>query len=188
LNSHFHSEGAAYWQGISDSFGNLLLSQTDNCGGQASLIRLPASTPPGKIAIPIIPLTSVVPAGRAVLILKIDTEGHEYGVLKGALPLFQSHQILNAFVEVTPCCHFWDRIGVSKAQVSGIFGTIASYGYGMWVLGESQPTSRYYNSKPVLLESAKAIQDYMQNADFMQQDMWLYSQVVSPLSSKFQGL
>jgi hypothetical protein len=120
------------------------------------------------------------------LILKIDTEGHEYGVLKGALPLFQSHQILNAFVEVTPCCHFWGRAGVSRAQVSETFDEIVSYGYGMWVLGDSVRESKYYNATPVLLESANAIHDYILNKDFMQQDMWLYSQAASPLSSLFK--
>jgi hypothetical protein len=188
LNSHFVGKGSVYRLGVSDGFDIIPASQTDDCNGQRPLIRPPASTLSEQHAdgLRIVPLTRVVPRGRAVLILKIDTEGHEYGVLKGALPLFQSHQILNAFVEVTPCCHFWDRAGVSRAQVSEIFDEIVSYGYGMWVLGDSIGESKYYNAPPVLLESANAIHDYILNKDFMQQDMWLYSQAASPLSSLFK--
>lgn len=188
LNSHFVGKGSVYRLGVSDGFDIIPASQTDDCNGQRPLIRPPASTLSEQHAdgLRIVPLTRVVPRGRAVLVLKIDTEGHEYGVLKGALPLFQSHQILNAFVEVTPCCHFWDRAGVSRAQVSEIFDEIVSYGYGMWVLGDSVRESKYYNATPVLLESANAIHDYILNKDFMQQDMWLYSQAASPLSSLFK--
>ena len=188
LNSHVHSKGAVYRLGISESFDNIMSSQADDCNGRLSLIR-PSATTRAEThgnGIPIVPLTSVVPRARSVLILKIDTEGHEYGVLKGALPLFRSHQVLNAFVEVTPCCRFWDRIGVTRAQVSEVFDVIVSYGYGMWVLGDAERESKYYNATPVLLESANAIHDYILNADFLQQDMWLYSKVASPLSSQFK--
>ena len=188
LNSHLVGEASVHRLGVSDAFDIIPAPQTDDCSGQLPLIRPPASTLSEQHAngLRIVPLTGVVPRGQTVLILKIDTEGHEYGVLKGALPLFQSHQILNAFVEVTPCCHFWDNAGVSRAQVSEIFDAIVSYGYGMWVLGDSVGTSKYYNAEPVLLESANAIHDYILNTDFMQQDMWLYSQAASPLSSLFK--
>jgi FkbM family methyltransferase len=188
LNSRFHSKGAVYRLGISESFDNTMSSQADDCNGQRSLIRQSANTRAETHAngIPTVPLTSVVPRDRTVLILKIDTEGHEYGVLKGALPLFRSHQVLNAFVEVTPCCGFWDKAGVTRAQVSEVFDAIVSYGYGMWVLGDAVRESKYYNADPVLLESADAIHDYILNTDFMQQDMWLYSQAASPRSSQFK--
>jgi len=52
-----------------------------------------------------------------------------------------------------------------------VFETIASYGYSMWVLGESQPNSIYYKNDPMLLKTQKQIVDYIQNASYMQQDM-----------------
>ena len=70
--------------------------------------------------------------------LKIDTEGNEFKVLKGALPLFKNHAILNTIVEVTPGFGFWARHNISREDVAWVFGEIGGMGYHFRCVPKSQ--------------------------------------------------
>ena len=85
----------------------------------------------GKVQIPLIPLSNVVPADTKILMLKIDTEGNEARVLRGALPFFEAHSIVNAIVEVSPGNRFWERAGITREEVASVLGQIAGFGYSV---------------------------------------------------------
>jgi len=170
----FSGTGIAKLMGISDRQETLLISTESSCNGQTYVTTQAPPNDSMKKSIRLETLSSVVPSQQKILILKIDTEGNEYKVLQGALEMFRKQLILNVFVEVTACCNFWKRQGVNRSQVTAVFGTIASYGYSMWVLGESQPTGKYYMKNPFLLTTQKEISDYVQTAPYLQQDMWLF--------------
>lgn len=73
-----------------------------------------------------ISLSSLIPHAVIVDILKVDVEGHELSVLKGAMTLFKNKQIKHAFVELGSA---WLYGGASK--VSEVYGEIMLYGYKM---------------------------------------------------------
>ena len=47
-------------------------------------------------------LGDVLPPGREIALLKVDTEGHDPQVLRGALPLFRERRVRLATVEAAP--------------------------------------------------------------------------------------
>jgi FkbM family methyltransferase len=173
----FVNKGTVHMKGVSDTAGVLYVSDA-GCDGQKYIgtgnSPVPQQAGSASVAVPLVTLPSMFDEDQKILILKVDTEGNEYRVLKGALNMFKEHRILNAFVEVTTCCNFWSRIGITKEQVVEIFGTIASYGYGMIALGESEVVGKYRNQKPQAFMTPESIMEYIGQGTHSQQDMWLF--------------
>jgi hypothetical protein len=71
-------------------------------------------------------LNALIPSSVVIDIMKVDVEGHELSVLKGAMNLFKNKQIKHAFVELGSVDLYG---GVGK--VSEVYGEIMSYGYKM---------------------------------------------------------
>lgn len=88
------------------------------------------------------PLRHFIPQEQVeIMLVKIDTEGNEKRVLRGALDFFKSHQIRNVIVELTPCCNFWKFNGITPQEVADVVGEIVSFGYTMIAL-DSNTISR----------------------------------------------
>lgn len=184
----FRARGDLHHIGLSDGPGEMAISTKGICRGVGYLLQPEVHaasstttnttgnvTSPNLDVVRVASLPSLLEPRRKVLILKVDTEGSEYHILRGALPMFRRRQILNVFVEVTPCCGFWARAGVNRTQVAALFTEIASFGYGMWTLGDPVKDGKYNHTKaPELFRTPREIGAYIEYGDFLQQDMWLF--------------
>ncbi len=66
------------------------------------------------------------------MMMKVDTEGNEKWVLKGALPFFKNHQVRNLIVELSPCCGFWQDAGITEVEMLDVLAEIVEvHGYVM---------------------------------------------------------
>lgn len=74
------------------------------------------------------PLSSFV-SDIEIMMLKVDTEGNEKRVLKGAIDFFQRKKIRNAIVEITPGYNFWNNTGITKDEVIDVLTNIMDEGY-----------------------------------------------------------
>jgi len=148
--------------GISDERSSIVV-EDDGCDGSFFTPRQGVSPKEegagaGRVTVPLYPLTDLLPllmennsqtggdvaaaatdaemtpSNTTIMMMKVDTEGNEKRVLKGALPLFQNHRIRNAIVEITPCCRFWQRIGILLDDVVDILATIGPQGYGYTII------------------------------------------------------
>jgi FkbM family methyltransferase len=62
-----------------------------------------------------------------IMVVKVDTEGHELYVLRDLLPFFRTKQISHAVVELSP--RMWRLIGVQPRDVAAVLLEIAECGY-----------------------------------------------------------
>jgi FkbM family methyltransferase len=108
---------------------------------------------------------------QPIVMIKIDTEGHEHSVLSGSMHFFQKRLIRNAVVEITPGHRFWEWANVTPEQVAAAFQQIASFGYTMISLWD---WTRH--------ETPDAVFQYIVNASFVQSDMWLTLEDISDMT------
>lgn len=78
-------------------------------------------------------LDSFFPRGMTIDFLKVDVEGHEPSVLRGAEQLFKSKRIKRAVVEITS--YMW---GESFHDGIQIFKSIMEYGYNVFCVTEKK--------------------------------------------------
>jgi hypothetical protein len=76
----------------------------------------------------------IVPPDRAVDVMKIDVEGHEFGVLKGAVEVIKRSPAIKIILEWSPnqmreagidpreICDFMQEMGLSPFQARGSIG------------------------------------------------------------------
>jgi FkbM family methyltransferase len=114
-----------------------------------------------------LPLRHVLPneEGVEVLMMKVDTEGNEHRVLRGAMEFFEHHRILNAIVEVTPCCNFWTNANITREQVADTFKTVSGFGYHMKPLWKRDELVR---------TTPQQVFDFVMLEKFDQVDLWLF--------------
>jgi len=75
---------------------------------------------------------SFIGPDQRVVFLKVDTEGNENHVLRGAMPYFAKNLIENAVVEITPGVpKFWEGAGTTPEEVVASFREVATYGYSL---------------------------------------------------------
>jgi len=74
---------------------------------------------------------AVIPPHLKISLLKVDTEGHEPEILRGAMELFRSKQVQNALVEIFP--FYWSEVG--KMIGFDVFTEILEAGYSITCLG-----------------------------------------------------
>ncbi len=138
---------------------------TDTCDG-----RFPASAFENstnflqlrRTSVSLYPLAHFIPPEQSVLLIKVDTEGNELGVLRGSLEFFKTKQVQNLIVEVTPCCKFWANHNVTQHDVASVLRDIADYGYSMVSLFDWS-----------IHRTPDQVYKYILNARFKQSDMWL---------------
>jgi methyltransferase, FkbM family len=158
----FHSQILTIAGGVTDS--DSIMDVPDiGCDG-----RFPQAEPASKNVpihkIPLHPLNKFIDVDATeIMLMKVDTEGNEKRVLAGALDFFKKKRILNAIVEVTPCCDFWKKAGINATEVHEILGDIVSFGYLMISLADLR-----------LLRTKEEVIEYLsEEATFRQTDMWL---------------
>lgn len=84
-----------------------------------------------------------------ILMMKVDTEGSEVNVLKGASIFFNEHLIQNAIVEVTPKKGYYERVGSSMNDITMELSAIVEMGYYMvslwdWSIHHSKDDAEKY--------------------------------------------
>lgn len=75
-----------------------------------------------------------------IMVVKIDTEGHELHILKDLMPFFRTNQIQHAVVELSP--KFWRLLGVRPVDVADTLVEIAACGYKGETMDASFPTGQ----------------------------------------------
>lgn len=107
------------------------------------------------------PMSTFLHEDQPILLMKVDTEGNENYVLRGADNYFSRRLVRHAIVETTPGHGFWSNINVTQEQVAKTFSEIAGYGYTMVSLHDYSVHT-----------SADSVYKYILNAPFLQSDMW----------------
>jgi hypothetical protein len=98
---------------VSDRVGEVLFQS-----GEESQSRVSAKPSDSANMIASVTLDSIF-ANRALDVIKIDVEGHEEAVLRGACRVLQSHERAPRviYIEVHP--YAWEAVGTSSASLVG---------------------------------------------------------------------
>ena len=154
LVNDFGSRGVVMAAGLSDRADVVRAKSSSTCSfdsGRFPISAIESGTlEEGDVEVPVLPLSRLVlstsPASALtsstasaakkpwvptpqIFMMKIDTEGLEQRVLAGAMPLFKDQAIEHVIVEVTPGFQFWEKNGVTAADVAATMRDIAACGY-----------------------------------------------------------
>ena len=157
LVNDFGSRGVVMAAGLSDRADVVRAKSSSTCSfdsGRFPMSAIESGTlDEGDVGVPVVPLSRLVlstsssasaltsPTASSaakkkawaskpqIFMMKIDTEGLEQRVLAGAMPLFKDQAIEHVIVEVTPGFQFWEKNGVTAADVAATMRDIAACGY-----------------------------------------------------------
>jgi len=153
--------------GVSEEDGIITVSN-EGCD-----MKYPRVKPAGseQLEVPLHPLTHWVDPqeGGEIMLMKVDTEGNEKRVLKGALPFFKNHKVRNLIIELSPCCSFWLDAGITEAEILDVLAEIVEvHGYVMIGLADF----RIFRTRQDMADYFHAIQ-YRKAWKGGQFDAWL---------------
>ena len=100
-----------------------------------------------------------------VLLMKVDTEGAEYTVLRSAMQWFKSGRIKNLICELTTV--WWKKFGIDSGQMVDLW-------LELWKLGYSDITvlEHHGGRKPFKIERDSQLREFLLTYPHKQVDLW----------------
>lgn len=166
-------------------------------GVSAAVNKFSIAPPSMRAWRPSRPIQDLVGSRNEIALLKIDVEGAEANVLRGARRLFQQRQVRAATIEVTPQFYReWKKEGTMRQEIYTEFAEIARHGYRIWaprrirdIKTDHGPgttdttTAKGTKARPgtgnarvyyQCLETDKDLRDYLLQTSFQQHDLFVY--------------
>jgi FkbM family methyltransferase len=122
--NHFSTSIHLFKEALSDTKGSSFLSVPEFFGGNNGISFLKSEGGEGTYEVPTDTLDNLIPRAP-VKLLKMDVEGHELGVLKGAKNLLSEGLIQYVLFEDQP------------PFPSAVFELLTKYGYSIWKLAKT---------------------------------------------------